>query len=74
MKLLKVILIISYVSFSFLLLVVLTGLIHRLANPGYKSLSNLDLKQLFGLIIINLIITGIVLMIKRLIRGNGVDK
>jgi hypothetical protein len=68
MKLLKVLLIIFYVPLTLLLLVTIVGLIHRWTNPGYKSISNLDLKQLFFVIAINLIIIVFLIFTKRMLK------
>ena len=55
-------------SLTLLLLITIVGLIHRWTNPGHKSLSNLDLKQLGIALAINLSIIAIVWTAKRLLR------
>jgi hypothetical protein len=68
MRLLKVLLIILYIPLTVLSLVTLVGLIDRWTNPGHKSISNLDLKQLFFVISINLILIALVLIIRRIMK------
>lgn len=70
MKIIKAILIILYIPLGLLILITLFGLIHRWTNPGFKSLSNLDLQQISIVMLINLILISITIGIKRLVAGN----
>lgn len=68
MRLLNIILVFFFIPLTLLLLITIVGLIHRWTNPGYKSLSNLDLKQLGIALTINLALIAIIWTAKRLLR------
>ena len=68
MKFRKIILIILYFPLTIFILITLFGLIHRWTNPGYKSMSNFDLKQLGFAITINLILICFVLIIDKVVK------
>jgi hypothetical protein len=68
MRITKVILIILYIPFGLLILITLLGLIHRWSNPGYKSISGTDLKQIGTLILINVILIVFVYIIRQIIK------
>ena len=68
MKILNIIFVFFCIPLTLLLLITIVGLIHRWTNPGHKSLSNLDLKQLGIALAINLSIIAIVWTAKRLLR------
>jgi hypothetical protein len=70
MKFLKIFLIILYFPLTILILIILFGLIHRWANPGYKSMSNYDLRQLGLAITIILILICFVLIIEKVVKKN----
>ena len=69
MKIIKAILIILYLPLGLLILITLFGLIHRWTNPGYKSISNLDLQQISIVMFFNLILIAIMIGFKRFLKN-----
>jgi hypothetical protein len=68
MKLLNIIFIFFCIPLTLLSLITIVGLIHRWTNPGYKSLSNLDLRQLGIALTINIALIAIIWIAKRRLR------
>lgn len=69
MKIIKALLIILYIPFGLLIVITLLGLIHRWTNPGYKSISNLDLQQISIVMFLNLILIVIMIGFKRFFKN-----
>lgn len=71
MKILKAILIISYIPLIILSLLTAIGFIDRWSNPGYKSISYADLKQIGTVLFYNLIFIIIIIAIRRKIKNTN---
>jgi len=72
MRILKGIKYLFITTLGILLLITFLGLTHRFTNPGFKSISLMDLKYLVQAITINTIfLLLIILIIQRTKRKNG---